>query len=162
MHIPERFLSSAYQAVRCPEQDQRSCHIDSDAYRAIEQHGQASYPLEACGLLIGRLGEHGWQISQARAVANLNTDRASDRFALDPQGYQQIDQELRHTDDEIIGIYHSHPDCPAWPSPTDLESAWPDFVYLIVSIQQAKADSMQAWSLDENTSSSFAEVSLIQ
>jgi proteasome lid subunit RPN8/RPN11 len=40
---------------------------------------------------------------------------------------------------EIVGIYHSHLNAPAYPSPTDVAmAAYPDAVYLIVSLSDGK------------------------
>lgn len=124
--------------------------------RAAEQ----AYPLETCGLLIGTLSAEGWAVREARPVANLNTERAADRFQLDPEGYRRIDHELRGSGREIIGVYHSHPDCPAKPSPTDLESAWDGFVYPIISVHQGRATDVRCWALGADER--FCQVTLLQ
>jgi len=84
-----------------------------------------------------------------RQVQNLNSERASDRFQLDPQGYQAIDRDIRGSGLEIIGVFHSHPDCPAKPSPTDLTSAWEGFLYPIVSVCEGALMDVQCWELDD-------------
>ena len=38
---------------------------------------------------------------------------------------------------ELVGFYHSHPDHPAEPSAFDLEHAWPNLSYVIVSVRTA-------------------------
>ena len=52
----------------------------------------------------------------------------------------------------MLGVYHSHPDHPAKPSQTDLDSALPVFSYIIVSIMAKKAEAMTSWLLKEDRS----------
>ncbi len=148
MQEPERFKSPAYLGVLDATPATQVCRMNSQSLGQMQADCAAGYPLEACGLLIGRIASESWQIDEARAVPNLNTQRAADRFQLDPDAYRQIDSSLAGTDKEIIGIYHSHPDCPARPSPTDLEGAWEGFAYIIVSIQQGEATETLCWALN--------------
>lgn len=49
---------------------------------------------------------------------------------------------------EIVGFYHSHPDHPAQPSPTDLEHAhWIGCSYVITSVEQGNATDTQSFCL---------------
>lgn len=146
--VPERFNSPEYQRVIAPGKAAAPCLIAPGAMALMRHAAEAAWPREACGLLIGRMGADGWQVSDARETANLNTERAADRFILDPVAYQQTDAELRGSGREIIGIWHSHPDCPARPSPTDLASAWEGFAYVIVSVYQARTADVACWALD--------------
>jgi len=149
MHEPERFKSPEYLAVLDETPSSEPCHFSSSAIQAMKKAAEKDYPLEACGLLIGT-NNSGWQIDEARQIENLNKERAADRFQLDPAGYQRVDSELRGSGREIIGVFHSHPDCPAKPSPTDLESAWEGFVYPIISTCDGKAEALLCWTLNEN------------
>ena len=80
----------------------------------IRAAGEAAYPQEACGLLIGA----GEEISEVIAAANVSEtpDRA---FEVDPQTLIHWQKKLRGTDKEVVGHYHSHPDHPARPSERD-------------------------------------------
>ncbi len=147
MYEPERFNSPEYLAVLDETSASEACHLSSSALSAMQEAAKTDYPLEACGLLIGTINS-GWQVDEARQVENLNKERAADRFQLDPAGYQSVDRELRGTDREIIGVFHSHPDCPAKPSPTDMESAWEGFVYPIISIYNGEVADILCWSLN--------------
>jgi len=148
MYEPERFRSPAYQGVIDQVTAPGRLHISAASLDSMRHEAEAGYPLEICGLLIGNITASGWQVSDVRSVANLNSERAADRFHLDPAGYQSIDRELRGTGYEIIGVYHSHPDCPARPSPTDLGSAWEGFAYPIVSVCDSKAADIRCWSIN--------------
>jgi len=148
MQEPDRFASPAYRNVLDLEHQAGVCHVTAAALRAMCTSCEHCYPLEACGLLIGRITPDGWHIDEARAVANLNSERAADRFQLDPDAYRATDQALHGTDREIVGVYHSHPDCPARPSPTDLENAWGGLAYIIVSVYEKNTAELRCWALN--------------
>ncbi|WP_236075250.1 M67 family metallopeptidase [Mariprofundus sp. EBB-1] len=152
LYEPERFRSPEYLAVIDQQATDALFQIPSHCLSIMREAGEAGYPHEICGLLVGTINNHGWQVHDIKPVANLNEERAADRFQLDPAGYQQIDRELRGTGLEIIGVYHSHPDCPAKPSPTDLGSAWEGFAYPIISICDGLMTDIQCWAV--NTSAS--------
>jgi len=145
---PERFRSPAYLAVIDDTARPEHLYIKQSCIDLVYREAETAYPLEGCGLLIGSLDGEGWQVSEVRPVANLNTERAADRFQLDPAAYQRIDRELRGSGNEIIGVFHSHPDCPAKPSPTDLGSAWEGFAYPIISVCDGQATEMRCWAVN--------------
>ncbi|PJA34628.1 MAG: hypothetical protein CO187_00315 [Zetaproteobacteria bacterium CG_4_9_14_3_um_filter_53_7] len=149
VYEPARFTSPEYLAVIDKTASDKQFNIPATCLQSIKEQGEAGFPHEICGLLVGSISASGWEISQVHQVANLNSERASDRFQLDPAGYQAVDKQLRGTGMEIIGVYHSHPDCPAKPSPTDLESAWEGFAYPIVSICNGKTADFRCWSLND-------------
>ena len=149
---PERFRSPEYLGVLDTALSDLSLTIPAACLSAIKVQGESGYPHEICGLLIGTVDAKGWHVCEVRQVENLNRERAADRFEIDPAAYQKIDRELRGTRTEIIGVYHSHPDCPAKPSPTDLGNAWEGFAYPIVSICDGKAGDIHCWSLNSRGS----------
>jgi len=151
MNEPARFSSPEYLNVLDERDSNLQCFCNTADVENMYQQAQQGYPLEVCGLLIGTYDHAGWHIQQVKAVPNLNKERASDRFELDPIIYQTIDRSLRGTGQEIIGVYHSHPDCPAKPSPTDLCNAWPAWAYIIISVQQAKAIDILCWEVREDS-----------
>lgn len=149
MHNADRFNSPEYIQVVDPKPSKKMCVISSDAHRVIRAAGVRCYPLEACGLLIGSMKNGRWIIREAREIRNVNTARAVDRFQLDAAEFQAVDRELRKKGQDIIGIFHSHPDCPAKPSPTDLANAWESYAYIIVSILKGRAKDLKCWTLND-------------
>ena len=158
---PERFLSPEYLNVLDPAQPTAQLFIPPHCLAEMRSAAEAGYPLEVCGLLIGNIVGDDWHVQQIRPVANLNRERAADRFQLDPEAYRQIDRELRHSPLEIVGVYHSHPDCPAKPSPTDLASSWEGFAYPIISTRAGHAAEIRCWSVND-ASSRFHEISIAE
>lgn len=146
--VPERFRSADYRAVVADAPAAARVVLPAAARETMKELACAGYPEEVCGLLIGTLDDDGWLVEEARAVANRNRERAGDRFELDPDAYRRIDRGLRGSGKEIIGVFHSHPDCPARPSPTDLAAAWEGFLYPIVSVCGGRFAELRCWSLD--------------
>jgi len=106
------------------------------------------YPHETCGVLIGRQSDGLAEVRRVEQARNLNTDRAHDRFDLDPSDYQAADESARAEGLEIIGIWHSHPDHPAQPSETDRQAAWPGWSYMILSVSADAVQDIRSWRLD--------------
>ena len=86
-------------------------------------------PAEACGLLAGTKD----QVSQIYPVTNILQSPV--RYRMDPQEQLRAFQDIEEADLEMLGIYHSHPNGPDKPSPTDIaEAYYPRAVYLIWSL----------------------------
>lgn len=79
------------------------------------------------------------------------------RYAIDPKDILLVQKRARGQGLTIIGVYHSHPDHVAVPSECDRAQAWPEYAYVIVSVQGesaqgkesgSKAVDIQNWTLD--------------
>lgn len=120
--------------------------LAAEVFRYLEGH----YPNEACGVFFGRRGTDGEEeITGAKPIPNVNTERARDRYELDPRAQLAAEKEARGRGEAVIGVYHSHPDHPASPSPTDLGRAWPELTYMIVSVREGRTAEWTCWRLDE-------------
>ena len=90
------------------------------------EHAQASAPRECCGVLLGTPDRI---VDNVRAV-NLAPGHTG--FELDPRDHFRAIRDARSRELEVIGFYHSHPQTPAYPSPTDMaESGFADALHLI-------------------------------
>ncbi len=116
--------------------------------RRIEEHGERGYPLESCGLLIGRAGPGETVVEGVTHARNLNKERAHDRYVLDPRDFLAAQQQATEQGADVVGIWHSHPDHPARPSQTDLDAAWPEYSYVIVSVADGNVRGLRSWRLD--------------
>jgi proteasome lid subunit RPN8/RPN11 len=127
--------------------------IPSSILREIYDHMEASYPHECCGLLVGTSVDGNREVHQFRKCKNLNTDRAHDRYELDPMCWLKTEREFEHSPWGIVGIYHSHPDHPSRASQTDTDAALGAgmlaYSYVIVSVQKGTVASAQSWVLNE-------------
>jgi proteasome lid subunit RPN8/RPN11 len=90
---------------------------------------RADAPLETCGLLAGREGH----VTRVLPVPNVLRSRV--RYSMG--GGQVFFDAMAACDFEPLAIYHSHPQGPPVPSPTDIaESFYPDAIYIIISLAQ--------------------------
>lgn len=110
--------------------------------RAIVDHAKQAYPAEACGL-IGGVGDFAREIVPIPNAAN-DPQR---RFRLDERAFVQAFYGFQRQSNEIIAVYHSHPQGEPIPSPADLsEAAYPDLIYLIIGLRKGRP-ALAAWSL---------------
>src|SRR5215207_4926332 len=114
---------------------------------AIRRHGEAEYPHECCGLLVGRVGaDRRKTVVEVYPVPNAREDGAKHNRSLIPPGeYVRAERRARALGLEVVGNYHSHPDHPAEPSQFDLDHAWPTWSYVIVSVGAGEARGLRSW-----------------
>lgn len=119
-----------------------------DVLDAIRTHGEATYPEEGCGFLLGTVRDGQNRVRTVRRVANRQTANRTRRYTITPDDYRAAQQVAAEQGLDIVGFYHSHPDHPAQPSSTDLaEATFPGYTYVIVSVQDRTADMLTAWTL---------------
>jgi proteasome lid subunit RPN8/RPN11 len=128
--------------------------IPSSVLREIYDHMETSYPHECCGLLVGTKAAADQRVVHTfRKCRNLNTDRAHDRYDMDPKCWLATEREFDSGPWGIIGIYHSHPDHPSRASQTDTDAALGagmlDYSYVIGSVQKGTVAGAQSWVLNE-------------
>lgn len=94
--------------------------ISTAYWETMQRHVAAVAPLEACGLLAGITGE----VAAVFAVTNILASVM--RFRMDPREQLEAFERIQAAGLELVAIYHSHPDGPGLPSPTDIaESGYP-------------------------------------
>ncbi len=108
--------------------------MKGNVLQQMRNHLEQVYPHEGCGVMLGRDGV----VTMLHRGTNIRQDRREDRFLLDPSDIVDAEKLARSSGTEIVGFYHSHPDHPARPSSTDLDSAWEGYYYLISSIDSGK------------------------
>jgi proteasome lid subunit RPN8/RPN11 len=114
----------------------------------IRRHGEAAYPAECCGAMVGRAEGAAKEVLRLSPAVNRRTDD-SHRYLIAPDDLRRLEREVREAGQEIVGYYHSHPDHPARPSAFDAEHAWPWYSYLIVRIDRGRGADMASWVLDD-------------
>jgi proteasome lid subunit RPN8/RPN11 len=95
----------------------------------IVAHAREDLPNECCGMVGGVDGD-------ARSVYRAaNAEASPFRYSIDAREQFRLMREIEEAGEELAGIYHSHTKSAAYPSQTDVNlAAWPDAVYLIVSL----------------------------
>lgn len=112
---------------------------------AIRAHGEATYPNECCGFLLGRSEDGVKIVASTRAAKNTRDDSPRNRYLVEPGEYHEAEQAAEAAGLELVGIYHSHPDHPARPSQFDRDHASPWFSYMIVAVHGGKAVDLTSW-----------------
>lgn len=114
--------------------------MDQAQFEAIREHGEATYPFECCGVLLGRSSEAVNAVAEVVRTENTRTESRHNRYQIAPQELIRIQREGRNRGLDIVGFYHSHPDHPAHWSKTDLaEAHWLGCSYVITSVAGARA-----------------------
>jgi proteasome lid subunit RPN8/RPN11 len=121
--------------------------ISAKLRRRMQTMGEAAYPNEGCGILVGRAGD-GAEVLEVRLGINLRQDRARDRYILDPRDILRAEKESREAGLEVVGFWHTHPDHPARPSQYDADHAWPEYVYVIMAIHGGRQVDVTGWVLE--------------
>ena len=145
----DRYLSEGFWkegGSRVEAQDELI--VPEDALSAIRDHGARTYPDECCGALIGR--ESG-EVVEAFALSNA-MDQRRRRFLVGPDAYKAAETRAAEAGLTLIGFYHSHPDHPAVPSTFDLDHAWPNLSYLILSVREGCPADARVWRLRDDRS----------
>jgi proteasome lid subunit RPN8/RPN11 len=117
----------------------------------IWRHGEAAYPEEGAGLLLGTVLDGVKVVSAIYPLDNAREDSARhNRYLLEARDYARAEDEAAARGLDVLGVFHSHPDHPARPSEFDREWAFPWFSYVITSISNGKAGESRAWLLAED------------
>lgn len=108
------------------------------------EHAVKEIPNECCGVLLGFKGKF------QRVMPMRNLRPSPDSYFMDPEQQVQIFSEMERRGEDLLGIYHSHPDGPLRPSATDLKLAFhPEVVYFIVSLKDKQNPELGAFRLDD-------------
>jgi proteasome lid subunit RPN8/RPN11 len=113
---------------------------------AVRKHGEASYPEECCGFMLGAARD----VVKLLPAGNERWDSAGNRYLISPESYMNAEREALREGLEILGVYHSHPDAPAAPSEFDRLHALPGLSYVIVSVRRGEARNVASWTLSDD------------
>ena len=123
--------------------------LPSEWETVIRIEGEAAYPNECCGVLMGEADGAGNKFAKrTAAIHNAREDgERYHRFLITPEDLFHAEQTARASGLDVIGFYHSHPDHPAAPSEYDKDHALPFYSYVIVSVRQGVAGELASWEL---------------
>jgi proteasome lid subunit RPN8/RPN11 len=125
--------------------------LDQEILRQIQAHGEASYPLEGAGLLLGRTSDSLRIVIELNPLANrFEQDQQHRRYRLDPLELMRVEDNADERGLDVLGVFHSHPDHAAIPSAYDLEWSLPYYSYLITGVAGGRATETRSWRLVEN------------
>ena len=107
--------------------------LRKEDYEKIVAHAKREAPVEACGLIAGKLDGEDKIIEKVYILTN--TDHAEEHFTLDPKEQLIAVKDMRANGFVPLGNWHSHPVSPSRPSDEDKRLAYDSSAsYMILSL----------------------------
>ena len=119
--------------------------IQPDAWREMVAHALATYPHECCGAMLGSVDDERKTVRIALPLENASEGERERHYELRPADLLRADKEARDRQLDLVGIYHSHPDCDAYFSVTDLKNSCPWYSFVVLSIRKGAFDHANSW-----------------
>ena len=119
--------------------------IETEPWKAMVSHAQATYPNECCGAMLGSNDGEQKMVRVAMPLENSFSGVQAARYELRPEDLLAADKAARERNMDLIGIYHSHPDCDAYFSKTDLQNSCPWYSFVVLSIQKGEFHHANSW-----------------
>jgi len=114
--------------------------IEKEPWTAMVAHARATYPNECCGAMLGTTDGEKKIVVESIQLRNAFEGAQAARYKLRPEDLLAADKAARERSMDLIGIYHSHPDCDAYFSKTDLQNSCPWYSFVVLSIKQGEFD----------------------
>lgn len=114
--------------------------IETAPWGTMVAHAEQIYPNECCGAMLGRVEGESKVVLEAVPLKNSFQGAQAERYELSPEDLLAADKAARDRGLDLIGIFHSHPDCDAYFSQTDLKNSCPWYSFVVLSIKKGKFD----------------------
>jgi len=107
----------------------------------IFQHARKCYPMESCGILLGRKAGEGKNVEKVCTTSNILA--SASEYQIDPTEQLKIFEEAEREGLDLLGFYHSHSYWEPFWSEIDNERSklWTGYSYLIVSLESGSFNS---------------------
>ena len=116
--------------------------ITREIVEEMERHAREEYPRECCGILAGK------KQTITRIFKTKNIAESEDLYELDPLEQVKAFEEIDRLSLKLLGVYHSHPDHPCYPSGLDISQAfYPDTLFFIISLKDMTEFQLKAFKL---------------
>ena len=136
--------------------------IGKQAWEEMVSHARSTYPNECCGAMLGTTDGETKRVDVAIRLKNAFEGEQSARYELRPEDLLAAEREARAQKRDLIGIYHSHPDCGAYFSETDLKNSCPWYSFVVLSIQKGEFDHANSWLPDADQTRADREELVIE
>jgi proteasome lid subunit RPN8/RPN11 len=119
--------------------------IEAEPWATMLSHARETYPNECCGAMLGALDGEQKLVRVALPLENAFAGAQATRYELRPEDLLAADKAARARQMDLIGIYHSHPDCDAYFSKTDLRNSCPWYSFVVLSVRKGEFDHANSW-----------------
>ncbi len=128
--------------------------FEEPSMQTLVNHAQEGFPSEVVGILAGSK-----QLNCVNKVQPLVNERAEthNRYKVSGLVVHRASQALEAEGYDILGYYHSHPNHPSQYSDYDRDHALPNMSYVIVSVIDGVAGTVQSWRLTEDRDAMIEE-----
>jgi proteasome lid subunit RPN8/RPN11 len=103
-------------------------------------HAESKFPNECCGVMLGKIDGEAKNVTSAVPLENAYHGTQEDRYEIRPEDLLAADRQAREAGLDLIGVFHSHPDCDAYFSKTDLENSCPWYSFVVLSVKGGRFD----------------------
>ena len=131
--------------------------IEKEPWAKMLAHARSTYPNECCGAMLGAVDDGTKTVKLAIEMENAFGGEQGSRYELRPEDLLRADREARRQGMDLIGIFHSHPDCDAYFSDTDLKNSCPWYSFVVLSIKDGKFDHAASFLPDPDQTAADAE-----
>jgi proteasome lid subunit RPN8/RPN11 len=114
--------------------------IEQQPWNDMVRHAESTYPNECVGAMLGRTEDGKRVVTRSVPLVNSFSGEQGERYELRPEDLLGADKAARAQNLDLLGIFHSHPDCDAYFSETDLKNSCPWFSFVVLSIKNGKLD----------------------
>jgi proteasome lid subunit RPN8/RPN11 len=132
--------------------------IEDDAWGVMVSHAQSAYPNECCGAMLGSIDGDRKVVRVATPIENAFAGAQNARYELRQEDLLAADAEARRRGMDVIGIFHSHPDCDAYFSKTDLENSCPWYSFVVLSVKNGVFDHANSFLPDPDQTKADKEI----
>ena len=128
--------------------------FSAESWQSLKDLSEQSYPNEGCGLLLGPLGSERI-VNQNVTLRNMLLDEGRGRFnfTFSPKEFMEAQLAAEKQNLDVVGIFHTHPDHPPRPSPTDesqpMLAGW---INVIASVVGNRFKEAKAWWREDDQS----------
>jgi proteasome lid subunit RPN8/RPN11 len=122
-----------------------------ESWKLLQQMSEQAYPFEGCGLLLGPLMKEK-QVQKIVTLRNVLRDEGRGRFdfSFSPKEFMEAQREAEKQNLDVVGIFHTHPDHPPRPSPTDASQPMlAGWINIITAVHGGKFKEAKAWWRDD-------------
>ena len=129
-------------------------------FEKILAHARTEAPVEACGLIAGRIEDGNKLIDKVYILTNV--DHAEEHFTLDPKEQLAAVKDMRANGLVPLGNWHSHPVSPSRPSQEDKRLAYDSTAeYLILSLMEPGNPVLKAFGVDAEKNVTVHEIEIV-
>jgi proteasome lid subunit RPN8/RPN11 len=131
--------------------------IEAQAWAGMVDHARATYPNECVGIMLGTSDDGLKTVKVALAMENVSPGQRRVRYTLDPKDLLAAEREARRRALNVLGVYHSHPDCGAYFSETDLKNSCPWYSFVVISVRKGRVSDAKSWLPDAEQKAAESE-----